>query len=165
MFINQTVQNAINEQIKNELYSAYLYLAMGAYFEALNLPGFAHWMKLQAAEEQGHAMRFFDYIFERGGRVQLKAIDQPPFEWKSPLDAFEQVLEHEQKVTRLIHDLYALAVKENDYATQTMLHWFIDEQVEEEANALKIVEQLKMIDGHSTALLMLDHRLGERSED
>ncbi len=165
MLINKTVQDAINEQIKNELYSAYLYLSMGAYFEAANLSGFAHWMKMQAAEEQGHAMRFFDYVFERGGRVQLKAIDQPPFEWKSPLDAFEQVLEHERKVTSLIHDLYALAVKENDYATQTMLHWFIDEQVEEEANALKIVEQLRMIDGHSTALLMLDHRLGERSED
>jgi ferritin len=165
MLINKTVQDAINEQIKNELYSAYLYLSMGAYFESLALPGFAKWMKVQAAEEQEHAMKFFDYVFERGGRVQLKAIDQPPFEWKSPMEAFEQVLEHEQKVTAMIHDLYALATKEKDYASQVMLHWFINEQVEEEMNAAAIIEQLKRILEHETAILMLDHDLGKRSAD
>ncbi len=165
MMINKTVQDAINEQIKNELYSAYLYLSMGAYFESISLPGFAIWMKVQAAEEQEHAMKFFEYVFERGGRVQLKAIDQPPFEWKSPLAAFEQVLEHEQKVTSLINNLYAVALKENDYASQVMLHWFIAEQVEEEKNAAGIIEQLKMIDARETAILMLDHDLGKRSAD
>ena len=163
MVINKTVQDAINEQIKNELYSAYLYLSMAAYFESLTLPGFTNWMKVQASEEQGHAMKFFEYVFERGGRVQLKAIDQPPFEWKSPMDAFEQVLEHEQKVTALIHNLYALALKENDYASQVMLQWFITEQVEEEKNATAIIEQLKMIEARETAMLMLDHDLGKRS--
>ena len=165
MMINKTVQDAINEQIKNELYSAYLYLSMGAYFESISLPGFAKWMKVQAAEEQEHAMKFFEYVFERGGRVQLKAIDQPPFEWQSPLVAFEQVLEHEQKVTSLINSLYAVALKENDYASQVMLHWFITEQVEEEKNAAAIIEQLKMIDARETAILMLDHDLGKRSAD
>ena len=163
--INKTVQDAINEQIKNELYSAYLYLSMGAYFEAVNLPGFAKWMKVQAAEEQEHAMKFFEYVFERGGRVQLKAIDQPPFEWKSSLQVFEQVLEHEQKVTGMINSLYALALKENDYASQVMLQWFITEQVEEEKNAATIIEQLKMIDARETAILVLDHDLGKRSAE
>ena len=161
--INKTVQDAINEQIKNELYSAYLYLSMAAYFESITLPGFTNWMKVQASEEQGHAMKFFEYVFERGGRVQLKAIDQPPSEWKSPLEAFEQVLEHEQKVTGMIHGLYALALKENDYASQVMLQWFITEQVEEEKNAAAIIEQLKMINARETAVLMLDHDLGKRS--
>jgi len=163
MMINKTVQDAINEQIKNELYSAYLYLSMAAYFESITLPGFTNWMKVQASEEQGHAMKFFEYVFERGGRVQLKAIDQPPSEWKSPLEAFEQVLEHEQKVTGMIHGLYALALKENDYASQVMLQWFITEQVGEEKNAAAIIEQLKMINAHETAVLMLDHDLGKRS--
>ena len=161
--INKTVQDAINEQIKNELYSAYLYLSMAAYFESLNLSGFTNWMKVQASEEQAHAMKFFEYVFERGGRVQLKAIDQPPFEWKTSLEVFEQVLEHEQKVTGMIHSLYALALKENDYASQIMLQWFISEQVEEELNAATIIEQLKRINAHETAILMLDHDLGKRS--
>ena len=165
MLINKTVQDAINEQIKNELYSAYLYLSMAAYFESINLSGFSNWMKVQAAEEQEHAMKFYEYIFERGGRVQLKAIDQPPAEWKSPMDAFQEVLAHEQKVTAMIHNLYAVALKENDYASQIMLQWFITEQVEEEKNAAAIIEQLKMITAHETAILMLDHDLGKRSAD
>jgi ferritin len=165
MMINKTMQDAINEQIKNELYSAYLYLAMSAYFDAANLTGFAHWMRVQAREEEEHAMKFFGYVYDRGGRVQLKALDQPPFEWASTLEAFQQVLEHEQKVTSLIHNLYALAVKENDYASQVMLQWFIDEQVEEEKNAATIVEQLKMIEARGSAILYLDHELGERGEE
>ena len=165
MMINKTVQDAITEQIKNELYSAYLYLSMSAYFESITLPGFAKWMRIQAEEEQEHAMKFYDYVFERGGRVQLKAIDQPPFEWKSPSDVFVQVLEHEQKVTGMIHNLYALALKENDYASQVMLQWFITEQVEEEMNAATIIEMLKRIDARDTSILMLDHDLGKRSAD
>ena len=160
--MNENLLKAINEQIKNELYSAYLYLSMAAYFESINLSGFSNWMKVQAAEEQEHAMKFFNYVFERGGRVQLKAIDQPPFEWKSPMEAFEQVLEHERKVTGMINSLYALAIKENDYASQVMLQWFISEQVEEEMNAAFIIEQLKRINVHDTAILMLDHDLGKR---
>jgi ferritin len=162
--LNTTVQNAINEQIKNELYSAYLYLAMSAHFEAANLPGIAKWMRFQSNEEVEHAMKFFDYVNDRGGRVTLKAIDQPQSEWSSALVAFEQVLEHEQKVTSMIHSLYALASKENDYPTQVLMHWYIDEQVEEEKNATLIVEQMRMIGDHPGALLMLDHRLGKREE-
>jgi len=162
--LNSTVQNAINEQIKNELYSAYLYLAMSAHFEAANLPGIAKWMRLQSNEEVEHAMKFFGYVNDRGGRVILKAIDQPQSEWSTPLVAFEQVLEHEQKVTGMIHNLFAIATKENDYPTQVMLHWYINEQVEEEKNASTIVDQLRMIGDHPNALLMLDHRLGERAD-
>ena len=160
--ITQSVQNAINEQIKNELYSAYLYLSMSAHFEANNLPGFAKWMRIQSQEELEHALRLFDHLNERGGRVTLSAIPQPNSEWKSTLEVFNQVLEHEQNVTALIHRLYETALAEKDYASQVMLQWFIDEQVEEEKNANEIVEQLKLIDAHGTAVLMLDHRLGKR---
>lgn len=162
--LSKKVQDAINEQIKNELYSAYIYLAMTAYFEDQNLPGMARWMRMQSNEEVEHAMKFFDYIYDRGGRVALEVIDQPPFEWTSPLAAFEQAYAHEQKVTGLINGIYETAVKENDYPTQVMLHWFIDEQVEEERNASNIVEQLKMIGDQTGPLLMLDRQLGQRED-
>jgi ferritin len=161
--LNKKVQDAINEQIKNELYSAYIYLAMSAHFEAANLPGIAHWLRAQSNEEVEHAMKFFDYVNDRGGRVALKAIEQPPFEWASPLAAFELVYEHEQKVTGMINNLYALATKENDYPTQVLLHWYINEQVEEEKNASTIVEQLRLVGDHTNGLMMVDHHLGERS--
>lgn len=160
--LGKKMQDAMNEQIKNELYSAYLYLSMAAYFETENLKGFAHWMRVQAEEEQEHALKFFDFIHERGGRVALHAIDQPPAEFESPLGVFEETLSHEQKVTSLIHDLYALALEESDYASQVFLHWFVDEQVEEEANATEILEQLKMVGDKTQGLLMLDRALGER---
>jgi ferritin len=163
--ISQVMQDAINEQIKNELYSAYLYLSMSAYFEERNLPGFAKWLRVQFEEEQGHALKFYDYVHERGGAIKLQAIAQPPAEWKSSLDAFQQVLEHEQKVTSLIHKLYALALKENDYASQIMLQWFITEQVEEEKNATDVIAKLQMIEERGTAVLMLDHELGHRGKD
>ena len=162
--LKKSLQDAMNSQIKHELYSAYFYLSMSAYFEANNLPGSARWMRLQAQEEQGHAMKFFDYIHDRGGQVVLQAIDQPPSDFKSPLDVFERTLAHEQKVTGLINSLYELAIKENDYASQSFLQWFLDEQVEEEKNATQIVETLRMIGDHKGNLLMLDHRLGERGE-
>jgi len=159
------VEKAINEQIKNELYSAYLYLSMAAYFDSINLPGFAHWMRVQFAEEQDHAKRFYHFVYERGGRVILQALDQPPGEWASPLAVFEETLKHEQKVTALINDLYALAVQENDYASQVFLQWFISEQVEEEANATQIIETLKMVGEKGQALVMLDHQLARRGTD
>ena len=160
--LNQSLQDAMNEQIKNELYSAYFYLAMAAYFESKNFAGFARWMELQAQEEQSHAMKLYGFINERGGRVELKAIDQPPLDFESPLDVFEKVLAHEQLVTSLINDLYALALTENDYASQAFLQWFVTEQVEEEANATLIVEQLKLVGDKGHALLMMDRALGQR---
>jgi ferritin len=160
--ISPTIQNAINEQIKHEFYSSYLYLSMSAYFETLSLPGFASWMRVQSQEEHEHAMKFFDFLNDRDGTVELQALDQPPGEFQSPLDVFEQALAHERKVTTLIHRLYEQALKENDYATQTLLQWFITEQVEEEKNASQIVEQLKMTGGDSTALLLLDRELAGR---
>lgn len=160
--ISKAMQDAINEQIKNEFYSAYMYLSMAAYFENKNLPGFAKWLRVQFKEEQVHALKFYDYLIERSGRVDLLAIPQPPCEWESSLEAFQKVLEHEQKVTGMIHKLYELAHKEKDYATQVELQWFITEQVEEEKNAADIIEQLLLIDARSTAVLMLDHQLGKR---
>jgi len=160
--LSKTLQDAINEQLKNELYSGYLYLSMTAYFEADNLPGFAHWMRVQSEEEVGHAMKFFDFVYDRGGRVLLHAIDQPPTEFDSPLNVFERTLEHERKVTSLINQLYELALQEKDYPAQVLLHWFIEEQVEEERNAQQIVNMLKMIQHKPQALLMLDKELGSR---
>ncbi|MCL5998650.1 MAG: ferritin [Chloroflexi bacterium] len=160
--LSKTIQEAINTQIKHEFYSSYLYLSMAAYFEANSWPGLAVWMRVQSGEEMAHARKFFEYIVDRGGRVVLEAIDAPPSEFKSVHDVFQQVLVHEQEVTALINDINALAIKENDYATQAMLQWFINEQVEEEKNASLIVDQLKRIGESSNSLFMLDHRLGKR---
>ncbi len=160
---NKKIQDAMNQQIKNELDSAYLYLSMAAYFESINLPGLAHWMRMQDEEERLHAMKFYDFIHERGGRVILLALDQPAAEFESPLDVFEKTLEHEQKVTALINGLYALAVEEKDYASQIFLQWFITEQIEEEDNAGQIIETLKMIGDSHQGLLMLDRELAQRA--
>jgi ferritin len=163
--LSKRLQDAINEQIRNELYSGYLYLAMSAYFEASNLPGFARWMRLQAAEEQEHALKFFDYVHDRGSRVTLKAMDQPPMDWDSPLAVFEDTLQHERKVTGLINKLYELALEGNDYPAQAMLQWFIEEQVEEEKNAEQIVATLKMVGEKGQALVMMDRALGQRGKN
>ncbi len=163
--LSKPVQDAMNEQIKNELYSAYLYLSMAAHFESTNLPGFAHWMKIQATEEVKHSMKFFGYIHERGGKVTLKAIEQPPVEFKTPLDIFKMAYKHEQKVTAMIHKMYELSLKENDYPSQVMLQWFVKEQVEEEKSAETIIEQLKMAGDSSAALLMADRQFAERKAD
>lgn len=162
MALSKKLEDALNEQINKELYSAYLYLSMSAYCESEGLPGVATWMGVQAQEELGHAMRLFDHVNNRGARVVLKAIEMPPPVWKSPLKMFEQVLEHEQKVTGLINRLYGLAMSENDYATQMELQWFITEQVEEEDSAGQIVNQLKMVGDQPIGLLMLDKQLGAR---
>lgn len=163
--LSKKLQDALNEHIKNEFYSAYVYLSMSAHLAALHLPGLARWMRLQSQEEMSHAMKLFDFVLERGGRVVLKAIEQPPGQLQSALDVFQQALKYEQKVTDMIHRLYELAVKENDYATQVMLQWFITEQVEEEGAAGEIVEQLKLIGKEPTALFMLDRQLGGRGAD
>lgn len=161
--ISKTMQEAFNNQINKEMFSSYLYLSMAAYFEEMNLPGLAHWMRMQTKEENEHGMKFFDYMVERGGRVTLGAFSAPKSEWSSSLEVFQQALEHEEMITASINKLYELAVKENDYATQIFLQWFISEQVEEEKNASDIIHQLKMIDAHGTAVLMLDKQLGKRA--
>jgi ferritin len=160
--LSKTIHKVLNDQITHEFYASYLYLSMAAYFETQNLPGFARWMEVQSEEERQHAMKFYNYVNDRNDSVELQAIAQPPSEFQSPLDVFEQALQHEQKVTGLIHRIYEAALKENDYATQAMLQWFINEQVEEEKSASQIIERLKMTAGEPSALLMLDHELGAR---
>jgi ferritin len=160
--IGKKMLEALNEQINAELYSAYLYQAMAAQFEADNLRGFAHWMDVQAKEEQNHARKIYEFLANRGGRVVLKAIAAPPGEWKSTLAVFEESYAHEQKVSGLINRLVELARAENDHAAEVFLAWFVTEQVEEEANASQIVEKLKMIKEQPQGLLMLDAQLAAR---
>lgn len=161
--ISNTMQDAINAQINKELYSYYLYLAMSAHFTENNLEGFGHWLKVQADEEMTHAMKFFDFLLDRGGHVKLDAIASPPSTWKTSNELFEQVLAHEQMITASINSLYELALKEKDYPSQVLLQWYINEQVEEEKNATFIIHQLKLIDARGTAVLMLDKQLGKRA--
>lgn len=160
--LSKPMQDALNQQINAEISSAYLYLAMSAYCAASNRPGSAHWMRVQWQEELGHALKLFEHINDRGGRAVLKAVPQPPTEFKSLLDVFKQVLDHEKEVSAMIHRLYETAVKENDYPAQVMLQWFITEQVEEEKTATEVVEQLKMIGDQGAAVIMLDRHLGMR---
>lgn len=160
--IKENMQKAINQQINAEMYSAYLYLSMSAYFESINLKGFANWMKAQAQEEMVHAMKFYDYINERGGRVLLTVIEAPPTQWDSSLAVFEYTYKHEQKVTGLINDLVNLAISEADHATNNFLQWFVAEQVEEEASADEVVQKLKLAGDRGGGLFMLDQELGQR---
>ncbi len=160
--MNATVQEALNEQIKNELYSAYLYLSMAAYLESVNFKGFAHWMRVQHDEETTHAMKFFDYVYDRGGRVTLKPIDQPPAEFASVVDVYEKTLEHEQYVTSLINKLLATAAEQQDPATQAFLQWFVTEQVEEEKNATELLARLKIAGERGSSLLWLDKEASKR---
>ena len=161
--MNQRVEKAFNDQINEELFSAYMYLAVAAHFKAMNLDGFASWMRHQADEEVEHAMRLFTHINRRGGRVVLKAIGEPPLDFGSPLEAFQKALAHEQHITGTINALYEVAVEEKDYPAQMELQWFIDEQVEEEENTGGVVELLKMAGDNKGALLMLDRELARRS--
>lgn len=160
--LTEKMQDALNQQVNAELYSAYLYLAMEAYFKSINLPGFANWMRVQTQEELLHAMKIYDFINQRNGRVTLKAIAQPQTEWKSPLAVFEAAYKHEQKVTGLINDLVNLAVKEKDHATSTFLQWFVNEQVEEEASANGVVQKLKMTGKSPDGLFLIDRELALR---
>lgn len=160
--MNKAVLNAINEQINEELFSSYLYLSMAAWLESQNLRGMAKWMHAQSEEERAHAMKFYDFVFERGDKVELKAIEQPQVEFESPLSVFELSLDHERKITSLINKLYDLAVAEKDYPAQILLQWFITEQVEEEDNVGMAVDMLKMTEGKGYQLLMLDGKFGAR---
>ncbi len=161
--IPKQVQDAINEQINHELYSAYLYLSMAAHFESENFPGFAHWMIVQYKEETSHAMKFYKFLHDRSGKVVLKAIEQPPTKFETPLKIFEMILKHEQKVSALINRLYELAVKHKDYPTQVLLQWFITEQVEEEKNDLEIINQLTMAGNAPAAIMLIDRQLAMRA--
>ena len=154
--LNKKVEEAINAQINAELWSAYLYLSMAAYCHAQGQPGMAKWFEVQFREEQDHAKIFFNYVVSRDGVVTLKPIEAVPTTWESMLDVFESTLAHEQKVTSLINNLYALATQELDFATQSMLKWFIDEQVEEEENASTIIDNIRMIKDNGYGLYMLD---------
>ncbi|NSW58331.1 MAG: ferritin [Armatimonadetes bacterium] len=160
--ISEKMNAAINEQINKELYSEYLYQSMAAWFEAEGLPGFANWMRVQAQEEHFHAMKFFDYVIETGGRVILEAIAKPPSEFGSPKGAFEATLEHENFITASINSLVDLAIELKDHATNNFLQWYVAEQVEEESNDKAILDQLKWIGDNGNALLMLDKELGTR---
>lgn len=160
--LSQLLQDAINAQINREFYSAYLYLAMSAHFENEGWPGFAHWMRLQAHEEQEHAERFYKYLLERGARVVLQGIEQPPAEFGSPLEVFKASYAHEQFITASINAIYDQAVAEKDYATQIMLQWFVNEQVEEEKHAGDILALLGRIGDKIHALLAVDRQLAGR---
>ncbi len=160
--ISPKIQDAINAQINAELWSAYLYLAMGMHFESEGRAGIANWFRIQFKEEQAHAEIFINYLNSRGGRVVLKPIDAVPESWESPLAAFEATLAHEQKVTALINNLYTLAEAEHDYATRGKLDWFVSEQVEEEETATNFIERLKLIGNDGLALYMLDQELASR---
>jgi len=162
--INQKMQDAFNRQINEEMYSSYLYLSMAAYFAAGGFPGLAQWMKAQSQEEWAHAMKFFNHIVERGGEVELLAIKEPKKKWESPLNAFEDSLNHERHITGCIDKLMDLSIEEKDYASRSLLTWFVDEQVEEEAHVGDIVEKVKMIGKHDHLLLMLDKEMGQRGK-
>ena len=161
--LSEKMENALNGQLNAELYSAYLYLSMNAYFKSVNLDGFANWMYYQAQEEVTHAMKFYDFINSRGGRVKLAQIDAPATEWNSPLAVFEATLEHEQKVTGLINDLVELALEEHDHATNIFLQWFVSEQVEEEESVGGVLEQLRLMGEAKGGLFMIDRELAKRS--
>jgi len=161
--LNEKIEKALNQQLNAELYSAYLYLSMAAYFRSISLGGFANWMEVQYQEEVAHAMKFYSYINERGGRVILQAIEAPPTEWDSPLAVFQAAYAHEQKVTGMINDLVELAIQERDHATNIFLQWFVTEQVEEEDSANEVVEKLKLMSDARGGLFMLDRELGQRT--
>ena len=160
--INDKMQTALNKQINAELYSAYLYISMSAQFQAMNLKGFANWMRVQSLEEFTHADKFYNFLIDRGGRAILNSIEGPPTKWASPLAIFQDAYKHEQKVAGLINALVNLAIKEKDHAAHSFLQWFVNEQVEEEANADSIAQQLKLIGKNGQGLLMLDRELAQR---
>jgi len=160
--IKDRIQEEINKQINEEMFSAYLYLAMSADFAAKNLPGFANWMHIQYQEEMSHTMKFYNYLIERGGEVELRAIEKPQKNWETPLVAFEAAYAHEQHITGRINEMMDAAIEERDHATQIMLQWFVTEQVEEEANADEIVNKLKFIEGNKHAIYMLDREMAQR---
>ncbi len=161
--LSDNIQAALNAQLNAELYSSYLYLSMSSFFKSDNLDGFANWLFVQAQEEMMHAMKFYDFINQRGGRVVLPAIDSPPNDWGSPQDVFENVLAHEQKVTGLINELVEVALSEHDHATSIFLQWFVTEQIEEEESANGVLQRLKFMSGAKGGIFMLDRELAQRT--
>lgn len=161
--LSANMEKALNDQINAELFSAYLYLAMVAYFQDRNLGGFAHWMTIQNQEETFHAMKFFNYVSERGGRVTLEAIDRPQFEWESPLAAMEAARGHEAYITGRINDLMNLAIEERDHATANFLNWFVSEQVEEEDSVNAVVQKLRLVGTDGGGLFMMDRDMAART--
>jgi ferritin len=160
--LSKSMETALNRQVNREMYSAYLYLAMSAYFETSNMKGFAKWLRIQAKEEQGHAMKIYDYILARGGTIGLEAIEAPKAKWGSAGKVFDEVYAHEQKVTGMINNLVDLAIREKDHATFEMLQWFVKEQVEEEQQSAEIVAQIRVLGDVVGHLFWLDHQLGKR---
>ncbi|MFA7382949.1 MAG: ferritin [Desulfurivibrionaceae bacterium] len=160
--LSKTMEKALNEQINAEFYSSYMYLSMSTWFDSAGLPGAGKWMQAQTQEELFHGMKLLGYLNERGGRVTLKAIKQPPIDWESTLHVFQEVLAHEQKVTGLINKLVTMALEEKDHASNIFLQWFVSEQVEEEANVISVLNKLKLIGKDTTALFTLDETLGQR---
>lgn len=160
--ISKKIEKALNLQINAELYSAYLYLSMEAYFKFNNLPGFANWMRAQTLEEMVHAMKIHDFVNECGGRVTLGSIEEPPTEWESPMGAFKAAYEHEQGVTAKINNLVNQAIQEKDHATNSFLQWFVNEQVEEEASVNEVLRKLEMAGDSTNGLFMIDHELAQR---
>ncbi|HEX5681416.1 MAG TPA: ferritin [Desulfobacterales bacterium] len=161
--IGKKLNDAMNEQIKNELESYYIYLSMAAWLHSKALDGMGHWMRVQAHEEMLHAMKFFNHLIDRGGKVALKDLKQLKTQWKSPLEVFQDAFEHEKFISKKINDLMSIARQEKEYASEPLLAWFTDEQIEEESNASKITEQLEMIGADKSGLLMLDRELAARA--
>lgn len=160
--IKKSLENALNEQITREIYSSVLYLSMAGFYTRANLSGFANWMNVQAKEEMDHALKFFNYLLDRGGEIQIGAMDAPPHSWDSPIAAFEDAFKHEQFITENINNLADLAILEKDHATNNLIQWFITEQVEEEAQVDEIVNKLKMMEGFPGGLIMMDQELKQR---
>jgi ferritin len=163
--MSKTMQDALNEQMKHEFYSSYLYLSMSAYCDRANLPGLARWMRGQAQEEIKHAMRIFDHVLDRGGKIELYELGRPAADFTSPREVFEQAHKHEQQVTASINEVYGLAVDERDFASTVFLDWFVQEQVEEEKTSGLLAEQFRMVGEDRPGLLMLDRELGQRKSD
>jgi len=160
--LSERMEKELNAHVNAEMYSAYLYLSMSAYFKSIDLTGFAQWMKVQFEEEMDHAMRFFEFVDQRDGRLKLTQIEAPPVEWDSPLDVFENTYAHEQSVSARINSLVTLAVEEKDHATNNFLQWFVAEQVEEETNAKGALKKLRFVGDSKSSLLMIDQEMGQR---
>lgn len=160
--INEKLEKEINKQINAEMYSAYLYLSMSAYLSSINLNGFANWMNIQYQEEMFHALKFFNYVIERGGKIELEAIEKPQAKWGGIIDIFENTKKHEQHISALINNLMSVAMDQKDHASVSFLTWFVDEQVEEEANVEEILQQLILVEGKGSGLFMLDREAKAR---
>lgn len=161
--IKENIQAALNNQLNAELYSSYEYLSISSYFDSVSLTGFAHWLRIQSQEEYAHALKIFDYLLQVDGKVNLASIEAPKVGWKNTQEVFEHIYKHEQNVTESINELVDLAINEKDHATNNFLQWFVSEQVEEEATALKILEKIKLIGDSKDGLFLMDNEMSQRT--